>query len=94
MTKKPDLASLAKAAGSARTRTEPETPAEVPEKEKPAARASGRSGAKPITVHLAKEVRDQLKILSVQNDTTMQNLICEAFNDLFAKYGKPEIART
>ena len=61
--------------------------------EKPAARPSSRSGAKPITVHLAKEVRDQLKILSVQNDTTMQNLICEAFNDLFAKYGKPEIAR-
>jgi hypothetical protein len=94
VTKKPDLASLAKTAGSTRTRTEPEIPAEAPTEEKPAMRPSSRSGAKPITVHLAKEVRDQLKILSVQNDTTMQNLICEAFNDLFAKYGKPEIART
>ena len=41
MTKKPDLASLAKTAGSTRTRTEPETPAEDPVQEKPPARASG-----------------------------------------------------
>ena len=30
----------------------------------------------------------------VENDTTVQNLLAEALNDLFAKYGKPEIAPT
>jgi hypothetical protein len=51
-----------------------------------------RAGTVPITVHFPKQVRDQLKILAVRNDTTLHNLIAEAFNDLFAKYGKPEIA--
>ncbi len=52
----------------------------------------GREGTKPITGHFPKNVRDQLKILAVENDTTLQKLLAEAFNDLFAKYGKPEIA--
>jgi hypothetical protein len=37
-------------------------------------------------------VRDQLKIMAVENRTTMHRLIVEAYNDLFAKYCKPEIA--
>jgi hypothetical protein len=28
----------------------------------------------------------------VQSDKTLHSLVAEAFNDLFAKYGKPEIA--
>ena len=52
----------------------------------------GREGTSPITVHFPKQVRDQLKILAVQNNNTLHGLVAEAFNDLFAKYGKPEIA--
>jgi hypothetical protein len=52
----------------------------------------GRGGTSPITVHFPKQVRDQLKILAVQNGMTLHTLVAEAFNDLFAKYGKPEIA--
>ena len=59
-----------------------------------AAQQKGRAGTSPITVHFPKQVRDQLKILAVQNDTTLHALVAEAFNDLFAKYGKPEIAPT
>ena len=33
-----------------------------------------------------------VKILAVQNDNTLHRLVAEAFNDVFAKYGKPEIA--
>ena len=29
--------------------------------------------------------------MAVVRDTTLQSLMGEAFNDLFAKYGKPEI---
>ena len=46
----------------------------------------------PITVHFPEKVRDQLKILAVEQRTTMQNMLAEALNDLFAKYRKPKIA--
>jgi hypothetical protein len=29
--------------------------------------------------------------MAIERDTTLQSLMAEAFNDLFAKYGKPEI---
>lgn len=35
---------------------------------------------------------DAVKILGVQNNNTLHGLVAEAFNDVFAKYGKPEIA--
>ena len=59
-----------------------------------AAAQPGRAGTKPITVHYPQEVRDQLKILAVEQGTTLQALVGESFNMLFAKYGKPEIAPT
>ena len=91
MSNKADLATLlAETSGSARHRK--------PAAEQPAGRktktpmSKGRGGTSPITVHFPKQVRDQLKILAVQSDTTLHNLVAEAFNDLFAKHGKPEIA--
>jgi len=85
MSQKPDLSTLiAESAGSTR--------------KKPSVRAvsaslhAGKPGTSPITVHFQKEVRNQLKILAVETDKTMQTLIAEAFNDLFAKHNKPEIA--
>src|ERR1035437_355221 len=69
-----------------------------PAAEQPAGRktktpvSKGRGGTSPITVHFPKQVRDQLKILAVQSDTPLHNLVAEAFNDLFAKHGNPEIA--
>jgi hypothetical protein len=84
---KADLSNaLASAGGSARRRPQP-----APVKEDKATQPS-RLGTSPITAHFPKEVRNQLKILAVEQDTTMHRLIAEAFNDLFAKYGKPEIA--
>ena len=34
----------------------------------------------------------QLRALAVERKTTVQNLMAEALNDLFAKHGKPELA--
>lgn len=95
-TTKPDLAALiASDAGSTRQRPKLEHPqAAAPgplKRQKPAGQGT-RAGTSPITVHFPKQVRNQLKVLAVNNETTMQNLVAEAFNDLFAKYGKPEIA--
>ena len=82
---------LAESGGSARHRREvirqPATPAN-----RTAPAQQGRAGTSPITVHFPKQVRDQLKILAVQKNKTLHSLVAEAFNDLFAKYGKPEIA--
>jgi hypothetical protein len=51
-----------------------------------------RAGTVPITAHKPQEVRDQLKILAIERRKTVDDLLTEAINDLFAKYGKPEIA--
>jgi hypothetical protein len=87
MSKKPNLALLlADSAGSTRKRS-------VPAEAKPSKiTAAPRKGVRPITVHFPQLVRDQIKILAAERHTTMQNVIAEAYNDLFAKYGKPEIA--
>jgi hypothetical protein len=90
MSNKADLATLlAETSGSARHR-KPAT--EQPAVRKTKTPVSKGRGTSPITVHFPKQVRDQLKILAVQSDTTLHNLVAEAFNDLFAKHGKPEIA--
>ena len=52
----------------------------------------GRAGTKAITGHFAPEVRAQLKVLSAEQGRTMEDMMAEAFNMLFASYGKPEIA--
>jgi hypothetical protein len=85
--KKPNLATLlADSAGSTRKKS---APAEAGSSKTIAA---PRQGVRPITVHFPQQVREQIKILAAERHTTMQNVIAEAYNDLFAKYGKPEIA--
>lgn len=51
-----------------------------------------RAGKRQVAAYFPVPVQRQLKLLTVENDTTVQNLLAEALNDLFAKYGKPEIA--
>ena len=51
----------------------------------------GRKGKSNVTGYFAPEVKKQLRLLAAEQDTTIQNLLAEALNDLFAKNGKPEI---
>jgi len=99
MSKAPNLAAaLADAGGSTRRR-----PAPIPEPRPhltgaPDLAPSGhyrqpsRAGTRPITVHFPEEVRTQLKLIALEQKKSLQDLLAEGFNDLFAKYGKPEIA--
>lgn len=92
MNTKPDLtALLAETGGSSRHK-----PAMPREPRAPKARSLPRPKPKSvtsaITVHFPKQVRDQLKILAIQNGNTLHGVVAEAFNDFFAKHGKPEIA--
>ena len=52
----------------------------------------GRAGKSNVTGYFPLEVKRQLRLLAAEQDTTIQNLLATALNDLFAKHGKPEIA--
>ncbi len=45
-----------------------------------------------LTGYFPQAVKQQLKILAAEQNSTIQRLMAEALNDVFAKYGKPEIA--
>ena len=67
-----------------------------PEDSAAAARTAqpGRIGKVSVAGHFAPEVRRQLKRLAADADTTVQALLGEALNDLFAKHGLAEIAES
>lgn len=76
-----------------RTVVEPATAVEQPQTypENPHYRP-GRAQKSNVTGYFPPAVKKQLRILAAEGETTIQALLAEALNDLFAKYGKPEIA--
>lgn len=51
-----------------------------------------REGRVLIAAHFATEVQIQLKVTAAEERTTVQALLAEGINVVFAKRGKPEIA--
>ena len=51
-----------------------------------------RRGKKAITVYFEPDVIKQLKLVGIEEDKSMQDMIAEALNDYFAKHGKRAIA--
>lgn len=51
-----------------------------------------REGSQLIAGHFPKPVAKQLKLIAVEDDTTVQGLLEEALNLLFVKKGKQRIA--
>jgi hypothetical protein len=62
----------------------------------PGARAGGaagsRSGRALVGGHFAYEVQRAVRIIAAEEGTTVQALLAEGINTVFAKRGKPEIA--
>ncbi len=54
-------------------------------------RQASRIGKASVTGYFVPAVRRQLRKLAADSDTTIQALLGEALNDLFAKHGLPEI---
>jgi len=50
------------------------------------------SGNKKIVLHMQATAKQQLDHLVVDTGKTKKDIIIEAINDLFIKYGKPPIA--
>ncbi len=51
-----------------------------------------RQGAVQIAAFFPEDVRTQLKIVAAEQRRDVQDMLAEALNLIFAKYGKPEIA--
>jgi hypothetical protein len=89
-TRKTTLAeSLQRAAGTSPV-AEPSAAAEA----EAAARyiAPARRGKKAVSGHYDPAVQKQLNQMALDEDSSVQALLREALNDLFAKRGKPTIA--
>lgn len=71
--------------------TEPK--AEVVALKPKAPRASTREGKKTATVFIDKSVHDQMRMLTIETDKSIQELQIEAWNLLFQSYNKPPIAQ-
>jgi hypothetical protein len=86
-----NLSDLARAGGGKRNGSEPEP--RITEVYEASKRKPGVADRYPITLTQQPEsVRSQLLMLKAETGTTIENLMAEAMNDLFAKYNKPEIA--
>src|SRR3954454_16898680 len=94
MSKRPNLAAVAAAAGSTRRAPDVIVTPPPPPVADTTSRAMPRTriGTKQVAAHFPEDVAWQLRGLAVDRKTTVQNLMAEALNDLFAKYGKPEVA--
>jgi hypothetical protein len=90
MPKAPDLRALRAAAAPAKASIQP-APRRRPEPVEPA-RPPSRAGKRNVTGYFQPEVARQLRQLALDRDVTIQMLLGEALNDLFAKHGKPELA--
>lgn len=51
-----------------------------------------REGTRIVSGHFAIPIHRQLRVLAAQEDRTLQDLLGEAINDLFAKRGIPPVA--
>ena len=54
---------------------------------------SNRIGKKSITGWFDADVLKQLKMIGLETDKSIQQMVGEALNDFFAKHGKSQIAR-
>ena len=96
MAKRPDLRQALKP----RTEVPVAAPQPAPQQDNASASAPApkspyfrpsREGKANVTGYFPPAVKKQLRILAADRDTTIQDLLAEALNDLFAKHGKPEI---
>lgn len=60
----------------------------APESESAPKRPASRAGRKAVSGYFSPELSRSLHILALEQDTSLQALMGEAFDDLMRKYGK------
>lgn len=92
MAKKPNpLQAALNAVEPANTQETPD-PTQTDQKRPASARRQDRQDKVLIGGHFPKAVRQQLRMIAAEDDTTTQALLSEALNLLFVKKGKDQIA--
>jgi hypothetical protein len=56
------------------------------------AQQPGRVGKKQVLGWFSAECKKQIKLIGVEQGRTEQDILAEALNDFFIKYGKPTLA--
>jgi hypothetical protein len=87
-----NLRELAKAGGGTRRGQEEKEAPRTEVIEAPQSKPAAHERCAITFTQQPPAVRQQLNMLKVETGKTLENLGAEAINDLFAKYGKPEIA--
>lgn len=88
----PDKAALKAAAGTATPKPNPSASAPTTNRNPSGYIAPARQGKKALSAYFDPAVIDALKIMAIEQGSSVQALATEALNDLFAKHGKPPIA--
>jgi hypothetical protein len=70
-------------------REEPRPAVAAPESYK----APSREGKTPLTAYLSPDYKRSLRLIQAKNGGSLQDLIAEALNDLFAKYDVPTVSK-
>ena len=52
---------------------------------------TARGGKRPLQTAISPESHYELRLLALEKDTTMQNLVVEGLNLVMRKYGKPPV---
>jgi len=65
---------------------------EQPANNNKSTRPPSRVGKKALGAFVSQETSKQLKQIALDENTSVQDLVVEALNDLFIKYGKHPIA--
>ena len=97
MSKRANLASALHDAGAKPVQgVSVSVPAEPPavaavEREKPSAPPS-RIGQRVVTFYVKPEAHKQLRLLGVEEGSSVQELMVDALNDLFRKHGRSTVA--
>ena len=87
---------LDKFLGSGGDRIEPPVPESEPdvvELKPKTQRSKTRKGKKMASVFFGKDVHNQLSILKIETELSIQELLIKALNLLFQAYNKPPIAK-
>jgi hypothetical protein len=66
----------------------PPAPQEA-EEARPAKAAATRTNTRQVSGHYPPEVAQTLRLIAVEQDKDVQEILAEALNMLFARYGKP-----
>jgi hypothetical protein len=90
--KRPSLAESMRAVAAEAPLPSAELPAAYVSAKPKAFYAATRAGKKKATATLSEAAHRQLKTLAATRGRTVEELLTEAINDLFRKYGQPAIA--